>query len=482
MAETFVAVRTGPGGFEQRVCLKRILPGRASDPKFVELFLDEARLLTRMSNSAIVQVYDFGKADGAYYMALELVDGMDLEALLQALQRRGRRLPWQLAVFIAVRILSALEYASTVQVDGQPLQLVHRDISPSNILLSMQGEVKLSDFGIAKAHGRTHKTATGMTKGKAAYMSPEQVRGEQLDGRSDLFAVGVVLYEMLAGLHPFDADTDLQLLNNILAGRCPLVRDHCAEVPQQVAELTHQLMQPTLSVRTRSPGDALVGLQLPEQAHLLQRQLGAAVSQLRAHAPQGPADVSAWAARVSTSVLTNERPQSSAFVPATSTAAAHGPARSAPPKSNAPVMVALGCSLGGAALAVLIWLAVGGKPAGPEPAAEVIQTPAARSSKTAAQNTLQPTAVQDRVEAASSMRPERESQPSRPAQVEPNGPDPWAKLREGEPSSRDRRRSRREREPESGSAWTPAGGSPAPRQAAPATNARSGVNVSTDDF
>ncbi|MFM2419390.1 MAG: hypothetical protein RL385_4113 [Pseudomonadota bacterium] len=482
MAETFVAVRTGPGGFEQRVCLKRILPGRASDPKFVELFLDEARLLTRMSNSAIVQVFDFGKADGAYYMALELVDGMDLEALLQALQRRGRRLPWQLAVYIAVRILSALEYASTVQVDGQPLQLVHRDISPSNILLSMQGEVKLSDFGIAKAHGRTHRTATGMTKGKAAYMSPEQVRGEQLDGRSDLFAVGVVLYEMLAGLHPFDADTDLQLLNNILAGRCALVRDHCMELPHKVAEMTHQLMQPLVDGRTRSAGDALVGLTLPDQAHLLQRQLGAVVSQLRSQAPQPQADVSAWAARVSTSVLTDERPRSSAFVPAASTAAARGPAVRSTSKSNAPAFIALGCSLLGAVVAGLIWFLVGDKPPASESAAQVVQAPAARESQVAGPALPAASAVQDRIGAASSVRPEGDGPFQNATQADPARPDPWAPLRQGEPSARERRRTRRDREPESAPTWTPAGGSPAPRHAGPASNARSGVNVSTDDF
>jgi serine/threonine protein kinase len=172
MAETFVAVRRGPAGFEQRVCLKRILPGCAADPTFVELFLDEARLLARLQCRNIVHVYDFGETEGTYYMALELVEGMDLEGLLKALRARNQRMSPSVALYVTGEVLAALSYAHTLEIDGEPQHIVHRDISPSNILISKNGEVKLTDFGIAKARGRTHRTQTGHTKGKIAYMSP----------------------------------------------------------------------------------------------------------------------------------------------------------------------------------------------------------------------------------------------------------------------------------------------------------------------
>jgi serine/threonine protein kinase len=281
MAETFVAVRRGPARFEQRVCVKRILPGRAADPRFVELFLDEARLLAKLRNAAIVQVYDFGESDGTYYMALELVEGMDLEALLNALRSRTKRLPIALALYIAGQILSALHYADSLVIDGEPLQLVHRDISPSNVLLSLQGEVKLTDFGIAKARGRQHKTQTGHTKGKVAYMSPEQVRGDELDSRSDLFAVGVVLYEMLSGVHPFDAPTDLALLNNILSGKYRPIAELLPELPSTVTELLQRLLSIDRNARPPTPGDALLMVSVFDQPFALQRQLAALVSDLR---------------------------------------------------------------------------------------------------------------------------------------------------------------------------------------------------------
>ena len=307
MAETFVAVRRGPAGFEQSVCLKRILPGRAADAAFVELFLDEARLLAKLRNAAIVQVHDFGEADGTYYMALELVDGMDLEVLLNALRRQRKRLPWSLCLYIASQILSALHYAHGVVIDGQPLGLVHRDISPSNVLLSTQGEVKLTDFGIAKAQGRQHKTATGHTKGKVAYMSPEQVRGEELDSRSDLFAVGVVLYEMLAGVHPFDAPTDLTLLNNILSGTCVPLSERLPGLPEPVQQLVRKLLAVSAAQRFSSPGEALMAVSVVDQPFVLQNQLAALVSELRPARPEPKRRSSGSANDGSTQVLPQAR-------------------------------------------------------------------------------------------------------------------------------------------------------------------------------
>jgi len=307
MAETFVAVRRGPARFEQQVCLKRILPGRAADAAFVELFLDEARLLAKLRNGAIVQVYDFGEADGTYYMALELVDGMDLEVLLNALRRQKKRLPWPLCLYIASQILSALHYAHGVVIDGQPLGLVHRDISPSNVLLSTQGEVKLTDFGIAKAQGRQHKTATGHTKGKVAYMSPEQVRGEQLDARSDLFAVGVVLYEMMSGEHPFDAPTDLALLNNILSGTCTPLSERLPDLPEPAQQLVRRLLAVSATQRFASPGEALMAVSVVDQPFVLQNQLAALVTELRPARPEPKRPSSGSASDGSTQLLPESR-------------------------------------------------------------------------------------------------------------------------------------------------------------------------------
>ncbi len=208
MAETLIAVRRGPGGFEQRVCLKRVLPAYAEDESFREAFLDEARLVARLRHTNIVQVYDFGRAGDSWYLALELIDGLDMQELLEALAARGERLPLDVLMLVAMELGHALDYAHRLAIGGAPAHVVHRDLSPSNVLLSTSGEVKLADFGIAKASTRTHHTATGIVKGKAPYMSPEQAQAQPVDGRTDLFALGVILYESLAGRRPFDGATD----------------------------------------------------------------------------------------------------------------------------------------------------------------------------------------------------------------------------------------------------------------------------------
>ncbi|MET0344266.1 MAG: protein kinase [Polyangiales bacterium] len=273
MAETFLAVRRGPAGFEQKVCLKRILPGRAADPVFVELFLDEARLLARLQCQSITHVLDFGEADGCYYMALELVDGVDLDGLLVSLRERGLRMPQEVALYIVSELLSALSYAHGLVIDGVPQHIVHRDISPSNILISKQGEVKLTDFGIAKAAGRTHRTVAGQTKGKIAYMSPEQVRAEELDGRSDLFALGVVLFELLTGTHPFDATTDFALQVNIMSGKRHALRELLPNADPRVAALLDALLAPNRDDRPASADAAHAMLPPLTATFSLQRAL-----------------------------------------------------------------------------------------------------------------------------------------------------------------------------------------------------------------
>jgi len=214
MAETFLAVRRGPAGFEQRVCIKRILPAYESDQEFVQSFLDEARTSAALRHANIVQVVDFGlsQADGSHYLALELVDGMDLRALMQ----RDVAFDAELVTLIASDLAAALQHAHSEDEGRSPV--VHRDLSPSNVLISRAGEVKLTDFGIARAIGGSHRTASGVIKGKIPYMPPEYIDGGSFDARGDLFALGVLIYELMHGRRPFDGESELDTLRKIAAG------------------------------------------------------------------------------------------------------------------------------------------------------------------------------------------------------------------------------------------------------------------------
>jgi serine/threonine protein kinase len=212
MAETFVALRRGPAGFEQRVCIKRILPAYESDREFVTSFLSEARTSAALRHANIVQVLDFGEHEGSHYLALELIDGLDLRGVLQ----RDTALDPELVALIAAEIASALAYAHAGDEDRPAL--IHRDVSPSNVLVSKNGEIKLTDFGIARVVGGTLHTASGVIKGKIPYMPPEYVDGGQFDARGDLFALGVMMFELLHGFRPFDGDSELDTLRRIAAG------------------------------------------------------------------------------------------------------------------------------------------------------------------------------------------------------------------------------------------------------------------------
>lgn len=219
MAETFVAIRRGPQSFEQSVCLKRVLPHLTQDARFTQLFLDEARLIARMRHSHIVQVYDFGSVGATHYLALELIEGTDLRGLLRYANDFGFRIHPDLITLIVFDVASALAYAHGLNLDEHNAGIVHRDVSPANILLSRAGEVKLTDFGVAKAPQSDYQTSTGEVKGKIPYLAPEQALGQRVDGRTDLFALGVVLYEALAGSRPFDGPTDAATLVKVTQGR-----------------------------------------------------------------------------------------------------------------------------------------------------------------------------------------------------------------------------------------------------------------------
>ena len=214
MGEICLAAQVGPAGFERMVALKRMLPTYSGDASVHELFLDEARLVAMLSHRNICQIIELGEDSGGYFVAMELVTGGSVIDLCKkvVLATRSQLDPF-FAVDIAAQVAEALAYAHALPgPDGQPLRIVHRDVTPHNILLSTSGDVKLIDFGVAKSSVQKHETELGQVKGKVAYLSPEQSRGEPLDGRSDLFALGIVLYEMISGSKPFERPTPFETI------------------------------------------------------------------------------------------------------------------------------------------------------------------------------------------------------------------------------------------------------------------------------
>jgi serine/threonine protein kinase len=218
MAELLLARRDGIEGFQKLVVLKRILPQYASNPEFVDMFLREARLAAALEHPNIVQVFDIGKSGEDYYFAMAYLHGKDALAILRELSRTNRRLPVEHAIAIASGIAAGLHHAhEQVGFDGKPLGIVHRDVSPANAIVTYDGTVKLVDFGIAKAAAQMNHTRAGVRKGKAAYMSPEQCRGDPLDRRTDIWSLGVVLYEMLTMTRLYRADNDLAIMHRIVS-------------------------------------------------------------------------------------------------------------------------------------------------------------------------------------------------------------------------------------------------------------------------
>jgi serine/threonine-protein kinase len=259
MGEVVLASQEGPAGFDKVVALKRILPGLNRDEVGVQLFLDEARLVARLTHRNIAQITDLGRDEDGFYVAMEYVHGSSVRALVDKLRSEGRVLPPHHAVDIAAQLAEALAYAySAPGRGGQPLCIIHRDVTPHNILLSTAGDVKLIDFGVAKSTAQEHLTEAGMVKGKMAYLSPEQSRGAVLDSRSDLFSLGIVLHEMLTGSNPFVREGALQ---TVMAIR--------GETPRSVAEVEPALaaVAPVLErLLAKSPDDRFADAALAAEA------------------------------------------------------------------------------------------------------------------------------------------------------------------------------------------------------------------------
>jgi eukaryotic-like serine/threonine-protein kinase len=250
MAEIYLGEMHAVEGFKKRVVIKRVLPRLTRNARFVQMFLDEARLSLGLVHANIVQVFDVGRADDTYFIVMEFVDGINLRSMLESLKRQNRQMPIELAIFITVETLKGLAYAH-VKADpetGRPLGIVHRDISPPNTLISRQGEVKLVDFGLAKAAGQVQETDPGVVKGKFSYLAPEAAQGQEVDARSDLYGVAIVLFELLTGRRLFLGETDMQTLEQVRQARVP-------PLGAMRPEVTPDLEQILLRALAREAGD-----------------------------------------------------------------------------------------------------------------------------------------------------------------------------------------------------------------------------------
>ena len=225
MAEVFRGVAESLQGFKKNVAIKRILPNLAKNKKFVAMFLDEAKLSLFLQHANIVQVFDIGQTQNSYFLVMEFVDGCNLKALSDRLKQRGRRIELPQAIYLMVEACKGLSYAHHTDnpESNEPLNIVHRDISPPNILLSKMGEVKLVDFGLAKANSQIESTDPGVVKGKFSYLSPEAASGRDVDHRADIFAIGILLWEMFTGRRLFYGDTDYQTVELVRQARIPSV-------------------------------------------------------------------------------------------------------------------------------------------------------------------------------------------------------------------------------------------------------------------
>lgn len=235
MAEVFRAESAGLEGFKKTVAIKRVLPHLSEKKQFIGMFLDEARLSAHLSHSNCVQVFDIGVGDNTYFIVMEFVDGADLKAIIDQSRRGGQPFPLELAALICLRICEGLSYAhEATDGRGHTLGIVHRDMSPPNVLITRHGEVKIVDFGLAKANSQLEKSEPGIIKGKFSYLSPEAALGEDVDHRTDIFAVGIILWEMLAGRRLFLGETDFQTVKLVQQAKIPPLSAENPEVPKEL--------------------------------------------------------------------------------------------------------------------------------------------------------------------------------------------------------------------------------------------------------
>ena len=254
MASIYLAEARTADGFSVEVALKRLLPELHDEPDYVQMFYDEARVASLLRHPNIPRALELGELDGSLFIAMELIRGVHLRDVLSRMHRRNERIPIDLAVKIGCEVLQALSYAHDLcDDDGHPMHLVHRDVSPHNILVTYDGEVKLLDFGVSRSDGQWHQTAVGTIKGKVAYMSPEQLGGEAHDARTDVFALGEVLYELMLHQHPFFDENDPSMLMRILDDvPAPDPREIDPDFPEALADILNAALSKDPEARPTS--------------------------------------------------------------------------------------------------------------------------------------------------------------------------------------------------------------------------------------
>src|SRR5689334_4321770 len=256
MAEVFIAKAFGVEGFERFLAIKKILPTMAEDQEFITMFIDEARISVQLNHANVVHIHELGKYEDAFYIAMEYVSGRDLRTILERYKKRKEIMPTAQAVFVASKVCEGLDYAHRKKdARGQDLNIIHRDVSPQNILCSYEGEVKIIDFGIAKAANRSQKTQAGILKGKFGYMSPEQVRGLPIDRRSDIFAVGVILYEMLTGEKLFVGESDFSTLEKVRNAKVTPPKRLVPSIPDDLERVVLKALAREAEDRYQWPSD-----------------------------------------------------------------------------------------------------------------------------------------------------------------------------------------------------------------------------------
>ncbi|MFM7200806.1 MAG: protein kinase domain-containing protein [Myxococcota bacterium] len=243
MAEVFLAKLEGAEGFERKLAIKRILPSYSQNDSFVQMFIDEAKLVGHFNHPNIVQVHDFGKIDGSYYISMEYVEGINIANILTRYKAANMFVPLEMILEIGLQAARGIDYAHR-EVDelGRPLGIIHRDLTPHNILISKKGIVKITDFGIAKASMNTHMTQAGMIKGKVPYMSPEQAMGLPLTHVSDIFAIGIVLYEMCTLRRLFDGENDFTILRKVQEAKIPSITEQNPNIPPELEALIRKAL------------------------------------------------------------------------------------------------------------------------------------------------------------------------------------------------------------------------------------------------
>jgi serine/threonine protein kinase len=262
MGTIYLAKRLGVSGFEKTFVIKCMLDSLADDQEVQAMFIDEARLAARLAHPNIAQIYDFGVIDGTYYIAMEHIAGEDLRAIITRLRERNVKIPVPIALRILLDLCSGLEYAHTLTDAGKPLGIIHRDISPANIMVSYHGTVKLLDFGIAKATSRISATRSGGIKGKLAFLSPEQIQDLPIDARADVFCLGITSYLLLANRHPFRRETEVATMNAIVHDPVPDPREFRDNLPEEVVSIMLRALERDRDLRYGSAAEMGEGLQM----------------------------------------------------------------------------------------------------------------------------------------------------------------------------------------------------------------------------